>query len=241
MRLTVLKTGRASDALCAERGEYAQWFADALGWPLHRLDVIDATAFDAFPHPSQLTGLLVTGSPHSVHDRPEWSVRAGEWLKIVAEANVPTLGVCYGHQLLGDALGADVGLNPAGREIGTVDIEILTDDPLFEGLPRQFPALITHSDTVNTLPIGTTNIARTAMTPLGALRYGPRCRTIQWHPEFDAHILRTIVRERAKAIDGETGPGSAQRVLDGLVGVHTGPPLLRNFVRHFVEGEGGPG
>lgn len=234
MRLTILKTGRPSDALCASRGEYHHWFADAFGWPLNRFDVVDATAGGPYPDPSTLTGLVVTGSPHSVHDHPAWSVRAGEWMLDAVRAGVPTLGVCYGHQLLGDVLGADVGPNPAGREIGVVDIE-LDDDPLFEGLPRQMPALITHSDAVNSLPPGTEVIARTPMTPISALRMGPTCRTVQWHPEFDAHILRTIVSERAAPIDRESGPGAAQRVLDGIVGVHTGPVLLRNFVRHFVR------
>ena len=234
MRLTILKTGRPSDALCASRGEYAQWFADALGWPLSRLDVVDATANAPFPDFARISGLIVTGSPHSVHHRPEWSTRASEWMLAAARADVPTLGICYGHQMLGDVLGADVGPNPAGREIGVVDIEI-DNDPLFEGLPRVIPALITHSDAVNSQPAGTTTIARTGMTPFAALRMGRLCRTLQWHPEFDAPILRTIVRERAAAIDAERGPGSAKRVLDGLVGVHTGPIIMRNFVRHFAR------
>ena len=156
------------------------------------------------------------------------------WTGAAVQAGVPTLGVCYGHQLLGDALGADVGVNPAGREIGVVDVE-LDDDPLFEGLPRSIPTLITHSDAANSVPAGTTTIARTPVTPISALRMGAHCRTVQWHPEFDAHILRTIVRERAGAIDAETGPGSAQRVLDGLVGVHSGPIIMRNFVQHFAR------
>lgn len=234
MRLTILKTGRPSDALCAARGEYNQWFADALGWPVGRLDVVDATAHAPFPEFARISGLIITGSPMSVHDRPDWSVRAGEWMLAAVRAGVPTLGVCYGHQLLGDALGADVGRNPAGREIGVVDVE-LDDDPLFEGLPRTIQALTTHSDTVNSVPPGATTIARNAMTPISALRLGDHCRTVQWHPEFDAHILRTIVRERASAIDAETGAGSAQRVLDGLVGVHSGPVIMRNFVRHFAR------
>lgn len=234
MRLTIMKTGRASDALCASRGEYHQWFADALGWPLRRLDIVDATAHAPFPEFARISGLIITGSPQSVHDRAAWSVRAGEWLLAAVRAGVPTLGVCYGHQLLGDALGADVGPNPAGREIGVVDVE-LDADPLFDGLPSTIPVLTTHSDAVNSVPAGTTTIARSRMTPISALRMGAHCRTVQWHPEFDAHILRTIVRERAAAIDAETGPGSAQRVLDGLVGVHTGPVIMRNFVRHFAR------
>lgn len=233
MRLTILKTGRPSDALRATRGEYHHYFADAFGWPLSRFDVLDATAGDPLPAPDTLRGLVITGSPQSVHDRHPWSVRAGAWMLEVIRAGVPVLGVCYGHQLLGDVLGAAVGPNPAGREIGVVEVE-LDDDPLFEGLPRRMPTLITHCDAVNTAPPGAEVIARTAMTPVAALRMGPRCRTIQWHPEFDAHILRTIVQERAALIDAESGPGAAQRVLDGIVGIHSGPILLRNFVRHFL-------
>ena len=58
----------------------------------------------------------------------------------LVERGIPTLGICYGHQLLAHALGGEVGDNPNGREFGTVTVELTAeaaDDPLLGGLPRE--------------------------------------------------------------------------------------------------------
>ena len=73
------------------------------------------------------------------------------WLRDAAHAGVPLFGICYGHQLLAHALGGEVGDNPNGREMGTIDLELhphAADDPLFAGLPMQFPAQATHLQSV---------------------------------------------------------------------------------------------
>lgn len=231
MRPVILKTGKTFDELSARRGCYEHWFARALGWPLERFEVIDALAMG--PLPAEADAVLVTGSPASVHEREPWSVAAGEWLQRVVRAGVPVLGVCYGHQLLGDVFGGQVGRNPNGREIGVVEVEA-DDDPLFEGLPRRFPVIQTHKDAVNTPPPGARVLARNTQTPVQALAFGDRVRTVQWHPEFDADIIRTYLTARAHLIDEESGPGTTERLLGEVTEVETGPIIMRNFARHFL-------
>lgn len=235
MRPIIMKTGTPGEGLRALRGGYEQWFADGFGWPLHRFEIIDATQGLPLPDPRGVDGIIVTGSPLTVHDHLPWSVRLGQWLVGAVAAGVPVLGVCYGHQLIGDALGGQVGRNPRGREIGVVEVEV-EDDPLFAGLPSRFPVVITHSDAVNTPPAGVRVLARNAQTPVQAMAVGPRCRTVQWHPEFDAHIIRHIITERAAQIDAETEPGRAAALHAAVVGVHTGPVILRNFLENFLRG-----
>lgn len=235
MRFVILRTGFASESLRATRGNYEQWFADGMGRPLSDFDVVCAIDGQPLPDPGAIDALLVTGSPHSVHDYADWSVRATHWTRDVVEAGVPTLGVCYGHQMLGDIYGGQVGPNPNGREIGLVEIELYDHgDPLFEGLPRQLPAIITHSDAVNTAPPNAKVIAGNAMTGVQAMSFGPRARTIQWHPEMDASIIRSIITDRAEAINREKGAGAAARIRDAVVDIPWGPVLLRNFARHYV-------
>ena len=77
-----------------------------------------------------------------VTERPDWSERSAAWLRDAAHAGMPLFGICYGHQLLAHALGGEVGYNPAGREMGTIGLELhphAGDDPLFAGLPRAVP------------------------------------------------------------------------------------------------------
>lgn len=234
MRLVVLQTGQPQPELLSTRGPYARWIAEGMGLSLADVIVVDAVAGERLPEPDEMDGLMVTGSPLSVRDKAPWSVTATDWLKRMVEAEVPTLAICYGHQMLGEAYGGAVELNPKGREIGVVEMETLTDDPLFDGLPDVFPAIITHSDAVMVAPPDVPIIARTEMTEVQAMAFGPVARSIQWHPEMDAAIIRQIIAARAAAIDAEKGAGAAQRIYDAVVDVHTGPTILRNFARHYL-------
>ena len=234
MRLVVLQTGQPQPALLQTRGPYARWIAEGMGLTLDDVIVVDAVAGERLPEPDEMDGLMVTGSPLSVRDRAPWSLRATGWLKRMVEAEVPTLAICYGHQMLGEAFGGAVELNPKGREIGVVQMQTLRDDPLFDGLPEVFPTIITHSDAVMVAPPGVPVIARTEMTEVQAMAFGPVARSIQWHPEMDASIIRTIIEARAEAIDAEKGPGAARGILDAVVEVDTGPIILRNFARHYL-------
>ncbi len=228
MRPILLKTGSTFPELSARKGDFEDWFARGLGWPLSRLHVVDVVTGGTLPDPANADPVLVTGSSAHVHDHDAWSVRTGEWLAAAARAGVPILGVCYGHQLLADALGGDVGPNPKGREIGVCEVEVVLADPLFEGLPSRFPVIQTHSDAVNAPPAGADVLARNANSSAQAMRFGA-ARTTQWHPEFDADAIRHYISARAEVIDAESGAGTAARLLGRVVEVDTGPVILRNF------------
>lgn len=234
MKPIILKTGTTFADLAETHGDFEHWFARALGWPLDRFAVIDAVAGDPLPDAGSVDGVIVTGSPANVHHHDPWSVRAGEWLAEVAAADRPLLGVCYGHQLLADALGADVRANPNGREMGVCEIEVTADDPLFDGLGARFVAVETHLDAVLTLPAGARLLARTEQTPIQAFALGENVRTCQWHPEFDHVALAHYIEKRRALIDQERGPGAADRLLAGVRPLDTGPTLLRNFVTHYL-------
>ncbi len=236
MRIAVLQCGHPQPGLLRARGPYARWIAERIGRTLAEVEILDAVGGAALPPASGIDALFVTGSPLSVRDHAPWSVAATAWLAAAVKAGVPTLAICYGHQMLGEALGGEVALNPAGREIGVVEIERLADDPLFEGLPTRFPAIITHSDAVTVDPPGVAVLARSARCANQAMNLGPRARSIQWHPEMDAEIIRAIIRGRADAIDAESGPGSAERFAEASWDVPSGPIIFENFMRHFVGG-----
>lgn len=235
-KIVLLKTGATTGEVRSERGDYQDWFAAGLGWPVDQLCVVDAVAGDPFPTANSLDGLIISGSPLSVHERPEWSVAAGVWAAEAVAAGVPTLGVCYGHQLLGDALGGQVGPNPNGREMGTLEVELLDpDEPLFEGLTKTPTVILTHSDAVNQVPDGARIIARSDWTPVQAMAIGERTRTVQWHPEFDPEIIAAYIRQRAHLIDAEFTVGTAERWLRHVRQTDTGPRLLRNWAAYYLE------
>jgi GMP synthase (glutamine-hydrolysing) len=125
-----------------------------------------------------------------------WVEELAGWLVQVVALGVPVLGICFGHQLLAQALGGSVGDHPGGGEFGTVTVR-LTDkacsDPLFGGLPADFPAQLFHRQSVLHLPVGAQVLAASLREPHQAVRFAERAWGVQFHPEFDAEIMASYL------------------------------------------------
>lgn len=227
----LLKVGRTSEALARARGDYERWFREGLGVG-DALDVVDLTSGDALPASGAHRAIVVTGSAAMVTDREPWSVAAGAFLREAVHAGRHVLGVCYGHQLLADALGGEVGYNPRGRQIGTIEATP-TDagraDPLLGPLGAPLVVQTSHRQIVTRLPEGATLLARAPLDPHHAFRMGERAWGVQFHPEFDGAIARTYVEERREAIaqEGLDPDALAASARDSAQGT----ALLRAFAR----------
>ena len=143
--LLVLRAGDALPEVAALHGEFAAWIERAAAaawqgpWALH-----DLRSSDPLPDCRSVAGIIITGSVSSVTERAPWMVRAESYVREVVSAERPLLGICFGHQLMAQALGGEVGKNPRGREIGTVEVTRCEDDPLFDGLPELVEKLSVH-------------------------------------------------------------------------------------------------
>ena len=134
--LLIVKTGSTVEP--SRRGDFEQWFASGMGFGPDRVKVADVQRGDPLPDPGDHRGVIITGSPDMVTDRAPWSERTAAWIPSVLQAETPLLSVCYGHQLLALALGGEVGPNPLGLEMGTVQTWLTPEaeqDPLFSGMP----------------------------------------------------------------------------------------------------------
>ncbi len=201
--ILILKTGEALPPVKAACGDFELWIAKGLSRRLApgEVEVAAVHLGDPLPAVERIAGVVITGSVAMVSARESWSERAAAWLaQLVAADAVPALGLCYGHQLLAHALGGEVGPNPNGREMGTVEVHFEADalSPLFE--PGVFPGHASHLEAVLRPPPGARVLARTALDPHSALQYGPRQWGTQFHPEFDAEILRHYVEARREVL-----------------------------------------
>lgn len=204
-RFLIVQTGSTLPALRARRGDFPRWFRRGLGLRASDVDVIRVDAGEALPPVAAHAGVIVTGSPAMVSRREAWSENTAAWLRCAIDADMPILGVCYGHQLLAHALGGHVDYHPQGREVGTVVIEktgAALDDPLLGGAPEIFSAHASHQQSVLQLPAGAIALARSAHDPHHAVRYAPNVWGVQFHPEFSVEIMRGYLRARAQAING---------------------------------------
>lgn len=228
----IVQTGEPV-ATMRRHGGFAHWIRVAAGLPRGAAKVVDVAAGAALPAHDAFAGVLVTGSAAMVTERRDWSERTATWLRDAVHARVPVFGICYGHQLLAHALGGEVGDNPAGREMGTVDIALSPqagDDPLFAGLPARFAAQATHLQTVLRMPEGARLLATSAQDACHAFRWGEGAWGVQFHPEFSGTHMRGYVHARREALAGEGR--SAAQLSRNIAATPHARRVLRRFVRH---------
>jgi GMP synthase (glutamine-hydrolysing) len=225
----ILKTGSTLPEIAERRGDFEDWIREGMGMTPADVDVVPVFEGACLPRPETVRAVIVTGSSAMVTAQEAWSVKSAAWLKDVFERHRPILGICYGHQLLADALGGCVGKNPNGREIGTVSIqrtEAGRKDPLLSVLSDTFWAQESHSEAVVGLPPAATLLARNQAIESQAFVMG-RAWGVQFHPEFDADIVRSYIRRRYEAIRAEGG--DPERLERESRDSDTGPLLLRRF------------
>jgi GMP synthase (glutamine-hydrolysing) len=229
-RVLVIKTGTTLPELRPRRGDYEDWIVERLGLPWERIELVVAYEGETLPDPHEPAGVVVTGSSALVSAREPWSERVAAWLREAVATGTPLFGICYGHQLLAHALGGRVGRNPRGREIGTVALELhaaAREDPLLGGLPAQLKVQATHVESVLELPPGARLLASSATDPHQAFACGERAWGVQFHPEFDAEVVRTYLEVRREEIRGEgIDPESLERTVEESP---HGTRLLRRF------------
>lgn len=239
-RICIVKAGESLAEIVARRGDFEVWIADGLGVPLAELDVVDVFRGQELPAADAPAAVVVTGSPSMVSEREGWSEAAGRWLADAYRAGTPLLGLCYGHQLIAQALGGRVGPNPRGRQIGTVAVELVAgsrDDPLLRVLPPHPVVHATHVESVLEPPPGAQVLGSTALDPFHVLRFGRRAWGVQFHPEFDADIMRGYLEGRRAILEAE---GFDVPAVVAAVGSSPGVALLARFgdwVRDHPSGE----
>ena len=177
-----------------------------------------------------VAGVVITGSHDMVTERQPWSERAAAWLPGLVERGIPTLGICYGHQLLAHALGGEVGDNPNGREFGTVTVELTAeaaDDPLLGGLPARLPVQVCHTQSALTLPAGARRLAHGSREANQAFVVGEAAWGVQFHPEFDAEVVTTYIEHYAERLRAEGQDPDALSA--GCCDTPVGTTILRRF------------
>lgn len=199
----MLVTGNPVPGVEARRGTFTELIRAALGRAWSGAIIERDARQGELPLAQDIGALVITGSPESVASRAPWILAAERAVAAVVEAGIPTLGICFGHQLLGQALGGLVEPNPRGREMGSVEVALLANDPLLGATEGAFVANMSHRDSVTRLPPGARVLARTDLEPHAAVRFAELAWGVQFHPEFDGDVMRGYIEARRDTLRNE--------------------------------------
>lgn len=230
----IVQMSRPPQSIVDQVGEQADWFRAALAPTGASVAVVRPHLGEALPPPGRFGAAVVSGAWEMVTDRLDWSERTGTWLAGLVAREVPVLGICYGHQLLAQALGGRVDYHPGGRETGTHAVELLPaahGDAVAQVLGTRFTAHLSHLQAVIEPPAGATVLARSAHDPHQILRYGPTALSVQFHPEFDEAVMRTCLNAQSPALARE---GLDAAALLANVG---STPRAVELLRRFATGQ----
>ncbi|MBG6245481.1 GMP synthase [Candidatus Symbiopectobacterium sp. 'North America'] len=201
--LLIIQMGVPPQSIAQVVGEQSLWFSAALAVEPRELLVVRPERGERLPQPDAVAGAVISGSWSMVTDRLDWSESTAAWLREAYQAQLPLLGVCYGHQLLADVLGGTVADNPKGKEIGLQTVTLTAqgvNDPLLRDHPAHFDAYLTHQQSVLIPPPVAQVLAYSEQDGCQILRYGPHALSVQFHPEFTAAIMTQCVRNSANAL-----------------------------------------
>ncbi len=220
MKIGILETGEVHPDLRARHGDYPAMFAALLGAvdPSLEFATIRVVAGEMPAAPGQADAWLVTGSRHGVYDDLPWIEPLKDFLRACAAARVPVVGVCFGHQILAEALGGRAVKSDRGWGLGVQDYEVTARPGWMGDLPDRFSVNALHQDQVVALPPDATVLARSSHCDYAALAYGdaerPYAISLQPHPEFDAAFLDALITLRAGTAFPQAEADAARATLD---------------------------
>jgi GMP synthase-like glutamine amidotransferase len=191
MKIGILQTGDAPEALKGQHGEYPDMFERFLagrGFTFARWRVV-GMEFPASVH--DCDGWLITGSRHGVYEDHPFIAPLEQFIRDAFAAGVPVAGVCFGHQIMAQALGGKVEKFKGGWSTGPTDYD-------FGGRTVRLNAW--HQDQVVAPPPGATKIATSPFCEYAGLAYGKTGLSVQAHPEYGDAFIAGLIEHRGKGV-----------------------------------------
>lgn len=218
MKLTIIETGQVPAALRDQFPDYPEMFRRMLARADGAIacETVSVARGEALPDPAALEAVLYTGSPAGVYDPEPWIAPLSDFIRSAATARTPQVGICFGHQIMGEALGGKVVKSDKGWGVGRHTYEIV-QCPDWNGAPcpPTLSVAVSHQDQVVVRPPSASIIARSDFTPFAGLDYqGFPAISFQCHPEFEPDYAAALYGARRAAL----GEDRADAAVSSLAG-----------------------
>ena len=226
MKIGILQAGLCPEELVEEYGEYDAVFArflNGFGFEFEGFRVVE----NIFP-PSvnSADGWLITGSKYSAYEDHDWIAPLENFIRNAYSQSIPIIGVCFGHQILAQALGGKVEKFTGGWAVGKQRYQL-------DGVEDGINLMAWHQDQVVSPPQDAEVIGSSPFCKYAALAYDNKALSLQAHPEFDAKFIAGLFNSRKYILPDEV----MARRNDDLSG-KLSSPVIAAMMAKFLKQEG---
>ncbi len=238
MHLAILMTNTDESAFAQAHPKDGEKFAALINavrpdWSCDVFSVKDGVFPDDL---AAFEGVMVTGSPASVHDDEPWIGRLLDLIREIVATGVPLFGACFGHQAIAMALGGKVETNPGGWIFGLTRADVVDPAPWMTPLGPQLAQYGAHIEQVTEPPAGARILIGSAACPVGGFAIGGRVYTTQNHPEMSADFAAALIEEYAGKLPEEV-VGQARASLSARADYEE---FAETVARFFEQADAGP-
>lgn len=190
--ILIIKCGETFPEIKQKHGDFEEWIINRSNLPTNVFKVINLTAGEQLRHPSEYMAAIITGSQANVDQPLPWMEPLKKWIITARYSNVPVLGICFGHQIIAEALGGRVILNPAGQSVGIVKILLTMEgkkNDIYKNTGNSFESFVHHNYIVENLHSDAQVLATNEKQVIYSFKIG-KMYGIQFHPEFTPEIMQ---------------------------------------------------
>jgi GMP synthase-like glutamine amidotransferase len=224
MKIAVLETGKPPGTLAEQFGDYPAMLATLLG-PGFDIETFDVRA-DELPRPGAYSAYLITGSPAGVYEPLPWIGPLMDFIRGAGEAKM--VGICFGHQVMAQALGGDVIKSPKGWGVGLHRYAIVHSEAWIDG-GGTIAVPASHQDQVVKQPPNSEVTVASDFTPFAGLAWTDRpAISFQFHPEFSPAFAKALIGRRYDILPN---PDAAIASLDAP----NDNARVAGWIRRFLE------
>ena len=208
MKLAILETGRPPGDLEGKFGDYSEMFGQMLGDGFE-LATYDAQNGNLPADPADHHAYMITGSPAGVYDPYPWIAPLSDFIR--SAHGVKMIGICFGHQVMAEALGGHVEKSDKGWGAGLHHYSVVHRAPWMDG-EQTIAIPASHQDQVVIQPPNSEVVVQSGFTPYAGLAWTDRpAISFQFHPEFSPDFAKALIEAR---YDRVSNPDAAIASLD---------------------------